>query len=255
MTSIPVTIKFHGKLNDFLPPRKKYKYYKITVSNHQTIKDVIESEGVPHIEVDTILVNNKSVNFKHRLSDHDIIQIIPVRYLVKAGPVSHLQLKSLKYPRFMLDVHLGKLARKLRMCGIDASLFNGISDSDLVNKALKERRIILTRDIELLKRNVLKRGYWIRNEDPDRQLIEVIQQYDLSKHLQPFHRCLVCNGIIKKVSKKSIANLLPDKVQMYFNEFFQCSSCHKLYWKGSHYEKMKRDIDKNSEFKKIKRKH
>jgi uncharacterized protein len=244
MALLPVKIKFYGNLNDFLPQGKKNKYYKITVSDHQTIKDVFESEGVPHVEVDVILVNNKTVSLNYRLSDQDIIQIYPVRCNVKAFADFHIQINPLKYPRFILDVHLGKLARKLRMCGIDASLFNGITDNELVNIGRKERRIVLTRDIELLKRNNLKRGYWIRNENPDRQLIEVIKRFDLNNHLNPFYRCLDCNGIIKMVSKNRISHKLPDKVRVYFNEIFQCSSCHKLYWKGSHYLKMKLYIEK-----------
>jgi uncharacterized protein len=241
---IPLTIRFYGILNDFLKQSKKNKNHKIIAFNHQTIKDIIESIGIPHIEAGVILANNKSVNFRYRPASQDKIQIYPFNYPVKQGQEFHLQPKPLKNPKFLLDIHLGKLARNLRLCGFDAFLFNGELDAELVHQALKARRIVLTRDLELLKRGTLKRGYWIRNDTPGHQLTEVIKRYNLFNRLQPFHRCLICNGKLKMISKKKIVDQLPAKVREYFNEFFQCSSCGKLYWKGSHYSSMKRKIEK-----------
>ena len=243
MISYSAFIKFHGYLNDFLRSVKRNKFCHIMVSGHQTIKDIIESMGIPHVEVDVILVNKSSVNFKYRIRERDRAEVYGSGNKVRRKNLYHLQVVPLKYPRFILDEHLGKLASKLRMIGIDSCLFNGKTDKDLVEQALRKRRIILTRDVELLKRSIIKRGYWVRNDDPAKQVTEIYNRFHLEKVLKPFHRCLVCNGLIIKVNKEEVAAQIPPGSRSRFDEYFRCSSCGKIYWKGSHYEKMKFEIE------------
>ena len=232
-----IALKFHRELNDFLP-RSKNKRYRVKVAGHQTLKDIFESEGVPHPEVDIILVNGKSSRFNRNPRPGSFIELYPSGIFYQAQ-VRHLLPSPMKRPKFFLDEHLGKLTRSLRMCGIDAKLFKGKSDKELVQIALLDKRIILTRDIGLLKRSAVRRGYWVRNEDPDRQLEEIIDHFSLKEHIRPFYRCMQCNGIIRKTGKKNVYDLLPAKTRLYFEEYFRCRSCGKIYRKGSHYEKMK----------------
>jgi len=142
-------------------------------------------------------------------------------------------------PKFILDVHLGKLAKYLRMLGLDTLYENDLTDPEIVKIAGERKLVVLTRDSELLKIKAVRDGYLIRSKNPVEQLAEVISQYDLYSKIKPFSRCMVCNGIIKKVAKESVADKLLPKTKLYYEEFYQCKSCEKIYWKGSHYFKMK----------------
>ena len=244
-----VKIKFFGCLNDFLPSKKRRKSFDIPVTTRQSVKDIIESAGIPHTEIDLIVVNNRSVKFSDKIKDNDDIKVYPPGYFPRGVYHYHLQKKDLKYPRFMLDVHLGRLARLLRMCGIDTGLFKGDSDKDLVDSAIREKRIVLTRDINLLKRSILKRGYWIRNDNPEKQLSEILRRFELIPHFKQFHRCMCCNGLIKSTGKKTVLDRIPPRTGKWLNEFFKCTSCGKIYWNGSHYLRMAVEIERLTHFK------
>jgi uncharacterized protein with PIN domain len=149
----------------------------------------------------------------------------------------------LREPKFILDVHLGKLARYMRMVGLDTSYKNNFADDELIEISLKEKRTILTKDRGILKRNEVTHGYWIRNEVPVGQLKEVIERFDLKKQLMEFSRCLECNSSLTEIEKEKIIERLPPKVKDWQNEFYYCRECDKVYWKGSHYDKMKKMIE------------
>jgi len=146
-------------------------------------------------------------------------------------------------PKFILDVHLGKLARYLRMLGFDTLYENDYTDPEIVNIAKAEKRAVLTRDAELLKTKAIEEGYLINSKNYLEQLAEVIFRYDLSSKLKPFSRCMVCNGIIEKAAKEAVIDKLLPKTRQYYEEFYQCKSCERIYWKGSHYIKMQRFMD------------
>ena len=146
-------------------------------------------------------------------------------------------------PRFILDVHLGKLAKKLRMLGFDTLYENNYADMEVVEIALSEKRIIATRDIGLLKIKKVLYGYWIRSQKPNNQLLELINYFDLSSKLKPFYRCMECNGIIRRVKKEHIIDQLQFRTKKYYDEFYQCEECKNLYWKGSHYYKMEKFVE------------
>ncbi|HUU28835.1 MAG TPA: Mut7-C RNAse domain-containing protein [archaeon] len=147
-------------------------------------------------------------------------------------------------PKFILDVHLGKLARYLRMLGFDTLYENNYQDPEIVKIAEAEKRIVLTCDLELLKIKAVKQGLLIRSRNPVEQLTEVILHFNIYQQIKPFYRCLVCNGIIIKVAKETIVNRLPPETKLYYDEFYQCTACDKVYWKGSHHLKMKDFINK-----------
>ncbi|MCD4665142.1 MAG: Mut7-C RNAse domain-containing protein, partial [Bacteroidales bacterium] len=172
--------------------------------------------------------------------------------------ISHLRPKPLRETKFILDVHLGKLARYLRMLGFDSLYENNYSDQQIIEISVKEKRIILTRDLGILKNSTVTHGYWLRSQNPKKQLSEVVNRLDLADNIKPLYRCMKCNGIIEKVDKNDIINQLQPKTKKYFNEFFRCSQCKKVYWKGSHYEKMKKSLSTLTGFslnKKLKNKY
>jgi hypothetical protein len=199
------------------------------------IKDAIEALGIPHVEVETIMVNGTSVGFYHPLGPEDKVEVYPFTQLP-----AHPQ-------HFILDVHLGKLARLLRLLGFDTLYQNDFTDKFIAETAENQDRIVLTRDVGLLKNKIIKWGYWLRSQDPFLQLQEVIQRFRLKKRMHPFSRCLACNGIIKPVNKNEILYLLPPNTRNFFDEFYQCQSCKRIYWKGSHYQRMLTTIKHCSE--------
>lgn len=238
------SFRFYEELNDFLPPEKVKRPFEYHFKGRPSIKDAIEALGVPHTEVELILVNGESVGFDYHLQNEDRVSIYPVFETIDVSTI----LKILKPPisklAFVLDVHLGKLARMLRMLGFDALYRNDYKDPDIIDLSVGENRIVLTRDRRLLCAKVIVHGYWLRSTKPETQVKEVIQRFGLLSKMTPFSRCLECNGEIKEVCKDEIVYLLQPKTAKYYDEIFRCEYCRKLYWKGSHYPKMKTKIDK-----------
>jgi uncharacterized protein with PIN domain len=230
-------------LNDFLPEKKRKVTFTVNFNGNPAVKDVIESLGVPHTEVDLILINSRSVDFDYQLKTGDNVSVYPVFESLDISNVTHLRKKPLRLSKFILDVHLGKLANYLRMLGFDALYNNDYSDSRIVSIATAEKRIILTRDIGILKIKEVTHGYWVRSQNPRTQLKEVLHRFDLKSSVRPFYRCMTCNGLIKKVTKESIQDRLDEMTKKYYNDFYLCSSCGKIFWQGSHYDKMKRFIE------------
>ncbi|MEJ2627317.1 MAG: Mut7-C RNAse domain-containing protein, partial [bacterium] len=208
-----------------------------------TVKDSIEAIGVPHSEVELILVNGKSVNFNYHLQNKDFISVYPMFESFDITPLIKLHPQPLRITKFILDIQLGKLAKKLRMLGFDTLYKNNYVDKQIIEIAREEHRIILTRDKTLLKNKLVTHGYWVRNTDPELQFIEIIQRFDIKNQINPFTRCMVCNQKVVQVEKDEIADQLQPKTKKYFNEFFQCVQCKKIYWKGSHFQKMKQKIN------------
>jgi len=237
-----VTLRLYEELNDFLPLKKKKIQLSIHFTGRQTVKDIIESQGVPHTEVDLILVNGQSVDFNQIIQDGDKISVYPEFEGLDISEITHLKNRPLRNPKFILDVHLGRLAKYMRAMGFDTLYRNDYSDDDIVDISNMEKRIILTRDKGILMRNAVQRGYWVRNIRVQEQVAEVVRKLDLYNLINPFKRCMECNGPIKAVSKESVVEHLEFKTKEYFNHFFRCINCNKIYWKGSHYGKMNQFI-------------
>jgi len=231
---IKVFIRFYEELNDFIRPDWRKRQIERQLRHRTTTKDLIESFGVPHTEVDLILVNGVSADFAHRVADSDLISVYPVFESFDISDVTRLQERPLRDLRFIADCHLGKLAGKMRLLGLDVEFRNDIDDEELAAAVVNNRRILLSRDRRLLMRKVIDRGYLVRSQNPDEQLAEVIKRFDLSRQLQPFTRCARCNGILERVEKAAVLHLLEPKTKLYFDDFFQCQACHQVYWQGSH---------------------
>ena len=226
--------RFYEELNDFVAR----DCYKQTIAyrfgGQPAIKDPIEVLGVPHSEVDLILVNNESVGFDYQLQDGDRVAVYPVFESFNISPLQRLRPKPLRKTAFIVDVNLGKLARHLRMLGFDAAYNNRLRDREIVDIATRGKRIVLTRDRRLLFRKAITHGFWIRAVDVDTQLKEVLQRLDLYDQIKPLQRCMDCNGKIEAVATERVWSRLEPLTRRYYREFFRCSRCDKIYWSGSH---------------------
>ena len=240
--------RFYEELNDFLEPRHHKQTIEYRFGGRPAIKDPIEVLGVPHSEIDLILVNKESVGFDYRLKNGDRVSVYPVFESLDISPLQHLRARPLRKTRFVVDVNLGKLARRLRMLGFDTVYDNSFGDRDVVDISIREKRIILTRDRRLLFRKAVTHGFWVRSDDPDTQLQEVIQRCDLSGQVQPLQRCLDCNGEIESVDREQVWPSLEPLTRRYYDEFYRCTGCDKIYWGGSHVEHMTDAIRRLTEF-------
>jgi uncharacterized protein with PIN domain len=231
--------RFYEELNDFLPSSRRKLDFTYYFEGNPSVKDAIEAMGVPHTEVDLILVNGHSVPFSHSLRHGDRVSVYPTFEQVNIAGTTRLRPDGLRHVAFILDVHLGKLAKYLRMLGFDTVYEKDYDDPEIVRRGIEEKRIVLTRDIGILKHRDLTHGYWVRSQDPMGQLKEVIDKFDLSGNIREFRRCMACNGMIRKITKTEVENKLKPKTRRYYKDFFQCIDCGKIYWQGSHYENMK----------------
>lgn len=241
--SSQIKIRFHEELNDFLRPDLRGIDVYHELKQARSIKDLAESIGVPHTEIDLIIANGESVDFNYLVQGADQIKLYPVLKLsafesLGISPLKHCQPEPLSSPRFVLDVHLGRLAAYLRMLGFDTLYRNDYDDPALANISTDENRTLLTCDRQLLMRKQITRGYFVRTRQAQQQLLEILSHFNLYNNQKPFTRCMHCNGKIQSVDKQEIENRLLDKTKKYYNEFFQCGKCKKIYWKGSHYQKM-----------------
>ena len=243
-----VYIHFHGALNDFLKPDRRDTGFDHELMEARSVKDLAESIGVPHTEIDLIMVNAKSVDFDYLVQGGDQINLYPVMkpsltQSLNITPLKHCQPAPLAIPRFVLDVHLGRLAAYLRMLGFDTLYRNDFDDPDLANISADDQRILLSCDRQLLMRKQVDHGYFVRSRQPQQQLLEILSRFNLYNKQKPFTRCIHCNGKVSPVNKQEIEDLLLAKTKKYYNDFFQCESCKKIYWKGSHYLKMQTMIN------------
>jgi uncharacterized protein with PIN domain/sulfur carrier protein ThiS len=240
---IRCSVRFYAELNDHVSPDERYRPIEKTLDVPSTVKDLIEGCGVPHAEVDLIAVNGESVGFTYLVRDGDRISVYPMFESLDITPELRVRPQPLREPRFVLDVHLGKLAAYLRMLGFDTAYRNCFSDEELVNISVRERRILLTRDRGVLKHSAVTHGYWLRETDSRKQAAEIVRRFDLLGSIQPFTRCMACNGMLDPVEKDQIRDLLPPRTAELYNEFRRCAQCGRVYWKGSHYVKMQRWIE------------
>lgn len=237
------TFRFYAELNDFLAPARRQETFLYTFTGQPAVKDAIEALGAPHTEVDLILVNGASVDFSYRLQDGDCVSVYPVFESIDIAPLLRVRPKPLREPRFVLDTHLGRLAAYLRMLGFDAVYRNDSGDETLARISSRDNRILLTRDRGLLKRGQVTHGYCVRETAPRSQLKEILRRFDLISSIRPFRRCMRCNGLLHLVPKEVILEQLPSKTQEHFDVFKRCADCGRVYWRGSHFERMQRFIE------------
>lgn len=237
-----VTIRFYAELNDFLPRERRQRPFTVTVAGQPTVKDLVESLGVPHTEIELIVVHGVSVDFTYTVREGDAISVYPVFESLDVTPLLRVRPQPLREPRFVLDVHLGRLATYLRMLGFDTRYENDADDPTLARVSAEEHRILLTRDRGLLKRGTVTHGYYVRETNPERQLAEVCRRFDLAGAIAPFSRCLRCNGPLVAAPKATVLDRLPPRVRAEYDEFQACPSCGGVFWQGTHYQRMRQLI-------------
>jgi uncharacterized protein with PIN domain len=237
------TLRFYAELNDFMPPGLRHQPVRRSFSPGTSVKDLIEGAGVPHTEVDLVLANGTSVDFAYLVQDGDRISVYPVFEAFDIGGVTRVRPAPLRDLRFVLDVHLGRLAAFLRLAGFDVVYRNDFDDEALAELALGGR-VLLTRDQELLKRRSVTRGYWLRSTDPQRQLAEVLRRFDLIELVHPFSRCLKCNAPLERVEKSDVLDQLPPRTQQNYDRFRRCPGCERVYWEGGHFQALCRRLER-----------
>ncbi len=228
------SFQFFGACRDFFDGMSEELDYDF--DDRPAIKDAIEALGLPHPEVGGILVNATWVDFSYQLQHGDHFAVYPHPCPV---PEFALPFKPGGRPVFLLDVHLGGLARYLRMAGFDCLYQNrDVGDAVLAEVAARHDFILLTRDLGLLKRSIVNYGHWVRAVESELQFKEVVDLYQLQTQFLPFSRCIKCNGSICTVPKSTVEAGLPEQVRDTIDEFSQCQSCRQVYWQGSHYQKI-----------------
>lgn len=231
-------IRCYAELNDFLPIEFRQKEFIYKLKTPVTVGEAIDSLGIPFSEIDLILVNSQPVSHSHRLYENDYISLYPTFEQLDISELKNKDHPPLRITRFILDAHLGKLAKYLRMLGFDTLFRNDFEDSEIIEISVNENRIILTRDKLLLNSGRITHGYFVRATEKHEQLKEVVQKFDLYSQFKSFTRCMTCNSKLVPVKKEKITGKVPVEVMHNFDEFFFCPSCRKVYWKGSHFKKM-----------------
>ncbi len=237
-----ITIRCYAGLNDFLSPIRKQRNFPLLVKTPVTVREVIESLGIPLSEIDLILVNSEPETFEKRLYEYDHVSLYPAFENINIDSVSKIRKPRARSFSFILDAHLGKLAKYLRMLGFDTLYRNDYGDREILEIASDENRIILSRDKLLLKVNKKAQGYFVRATEKHEQLIEIVKKFDLCKQFRSFTRCMTCNGLLVKKDKSEITDKIDKDTARIFSEFFYCENCDKVFWKGSHFERMEKFI-------------
>jgi len=236
-------LRFYEELNDFLAPELRRQAFRHTFERRTSVKDMIESFGVPHTEIDVILVNGRPVDFSWIVQDGDRISVYPVFESLDISPLLRLRPSPLRNPAFVLDSNLGRLARYLRLLGFDCLYRNDFDDATVAEIASREQRIVLTRDRALLQRKFIARGFFVRADTPSEQAREVLARLDLYRLVAPYTRCTRCNGLLQAANKQDIEHRLEPKTRRYYDRFRQCTQCGQIYWQGSHHARAQHLIE------------
>jgi uncharacterized protein with PIN domain len=232
-----VVVSFCGDLEFFVKQRERP--IKRVLAHKTSVKDMIESCGVPHPEVDLIVCNGQPVDFSFQLQTDAALDVHPISTAL--FPTFRLQERGVG--AFVADGHLGKLARELRLLGVDVSYRQDANDRQLLATMVKENRALITRDRPLLMHRVVRTGYSPRSQDPIEQTLEVIRRFELAQTLTPFVRCLRCNGLLTSVSKEAVIEQLEPLTRFYYDDFRRCSQCGQPYWRGSHVAQLDKAVE------------
>ena len=233
MNAFTVRLKFHGDLSFFL--KSKNATVERQFGEKTSIKDVIESCGVPHPEVDLILVNRQPVNFAYVIERDTDVDVYPVNVRIL---LQENRLQTIHINKFIADGHLGKLVRNLRLLGVDVVYDPLAEDRQLLHAMKIDNRALLTRDRRLLMHGIVQHGYYLRSQDPLEQTIEVVRRFNLFSAFAPFTRCLHCNALLEQVKKSEIIEELEPLTKIYYQKFRRCTGCGQIYWPGSHFDKL-----------------
>lgn len=235
----PVLLRCYAELNDYLPPAERQRDRKVPLAGAMTLGVLLDCIGIPAASVEVALVDGVSRGFDHPLVGGERVSLYPVFEALDPTPLLRLREAPLRRVCFVADAHLGRLARYLRLLGFDTLYENDLGDTELAALAEREGRILLSRDRALLAGPALSHGLWVAATRPREQVVEVVQRLDLYRLLRPFTRCTVCNGLLAAVGKAEVAGELPERLGRAFDAFWRCQGCGRLYWQGSHYQRLR----------------
>jgi len=240
---VTATFRFYEELNDFLPPERRRRSFSCPCARRATTKHMIEALGVPHTEVELVLLNGESVGFGALLREGDRVAVFPKFEALDVTPLLRVRGQALRSTRFVADAHLGGLARLLRMTGFDTLYDNHFQDDEIERIAGAQERIVLTRDRELLKRRGVTHGCYVHALRPGQQLREIFDRLDLARSARPFTLCLNCNAPLRGIDKAQVAAALPPSVRERYQRFSTCDVCRGVFWEGSHWRRMRALVD------------
>jgi uncharacterized protein with PIN domain/sulfur carrier protein ThiS len=232
------TFRFYDELNDFLARERRGHAFSAPCAREATAKHMIEALGVPHTEVELVLLNGESASLDTLLEEGDRVAVYPRFASLDVAGLVRVRARPPGRMRFVADAHLGGLARLLRMAGFDTIYDNNLHDDEIEILGLQEQRVVLTRDRELLKRRRVEYGAYVRALKAEAQLREVVARFDLAERARPFTLCLHCNAPLRAVAREAVLERLPPTVRATQDEFSTCDQCHRVYWKGSHWQRM-----------------
>ena len=241
MKPFKVRLRFHGDLNVFLGSKTGDAVIERQLAEKTSIKDIIESCGIPHPEVDLILVDEEPVGFDRTLANEAKVDAFTVEN--RGTDYAEERLQTIGITRFVTDGHLGSLSRNLRLLGFDVAYCQNADDRQLLEVMARENRALLTRDRRLLMHAIVQHGYWPRSQNADEQAIEVVRRFDLSELIAPFTRCLRCNALLEEATKAEIVDKLEPLTKIYYHQFRRCPDCKQIYWRGSHFPKLQKRIE------------
>jgi hypothetical protein len=243
---VQATFRFYEELNDFLAPERRKREFACVCARAATTKHMIEALGVPHTEVELVLVNGESVGFDRLLRDGDRVAVYPKFEALDVVPLLRVREHPLRELRFVADAHLARLARFLRMSGFDSLFDSGFDDGEIERIAVRDGRIVLTRDKELLKRRDITHGCYLHAIQPEEQLRELFERLDLARSARPFTLCMCCNAPVRAVDKAEVAGRLPQSVREQHTRFTTCDTCGRVFWPGSHWQRLQKLLDEVS---------
>jgi uncharacterized protein len=253
MAVIPAHVRFIGDLNDLLPAARRHTWIAYRPDQEHpglvTVKHALETLGVPHPEVEQIVVESlgggppRGVAFSEVVEPGDRLTVYPLGCPAATALPVHLRPPRPDPARFVLDTHLGRLANYLRIFGFDTRYRNDADDADLADLAAAEDRILLSRDVGLLKRRVVVHGHWVRSSNPAQQIVAILRRYELTDQIRLWSRCPRCNGALLPVDKEAILDRLEPKTRLYYDDFRRCLDCGQIYWRGSHTDRMAGFVD------------
>lgn len=236
-----IQLTVHGSLNDFLHNASSdTTTLAIPFVLSPSVKDLIESKGIPHTAIFRVQVNGIPKSMDYNVSAADEVEVFPFEQ-VDSGDLERIYSSP---SSFIADGHLAKLGRDLRLLGLDTIIAGESDERAIISLSNNNERMILTRDLNLLRNGSTRYGYWVRSENPDCQLEEILSRFDLQEQLQPFSRCMICNGMLEEASLEEVRDKVPPKVQKWCDRYHRCKECGKVYWKGSHYDKLKEKVDR-----------